>query len=331
MPIDALSPPGDLPAGTVAPLSQPDVPPDLFPSSAIGGSPLPGDTTDLACALDDGRISSAVIGRQFAYGGWSSPLYVRGEDNFRCAVFNEAAGVTVAIALRIKTPAGEIIPFVQTLAPATNRTASTLVFGLTEGVLLSADAIVTAGAPVNGQTFVFLQLCRGLTGAIQRVLTFAQGYITANDSLFFPNDTYLDSLSGPGFQRTVQQANPAAGVDWTVTVPAGVRWQLQSIFAVLTTSAAAANRLPRIQIDDGVNVIFAVPAAVNETASLAWLNSWGAGAGAGAFVDPNAIALALPNDLYLLAGWRVRVVTANIQAADQWSQINLAVRSWIDT
>jgi hypothetical protein len=331
MPIDALSPPGALPAGTISPLSPMDTPPELFPSSAIGGAPLPGDKSDLACAISDERISSAKVGRAFGLGAWTSPLYVRGEDNLRVVMFNEAAGVSVTIAVRIKNPAGEIIPFAQTFTPTTNRVASPFVFGLTEGELLSADAIVTAGTPVNGQTFVNLQLCRGLTGAIQRVLTFAQGYVTAQDALFFPADTYTDSLSGPGFQRTVQQANPGAGVDWTLTVPAGVRWQLQSAFAILTTAVAVANRLPHLIIDDGANTIFIAAPIVNETASLAWNNSWGAGAGSIGSVGPNDAQQAIPNDLYLLAGWRVRAVTTNIQAADQWSAISIAVRSWIDT
>jgi hypothetical protein len=329
--IDILTPPGALPSGSISggTSDDPERAPNLFPSSTPG--PLPGDKAEEACALGEAFIGEARVGDAFKFGAWDSPLYVRGEDNCRVVVFNEVAGVQVSVQIRVKTPAGEIIPFVQTFAPTSNRVASTFVFGLMEGAIISADAICSSGAPVAGQCYCFLQLVRGLTGAITRVLNFAQGYITANDSLFFPADTYLDSLSSVGFQRTVQQANPGAGADWTLTVPASVRWQLQTVFALLTTSAAAANRLPRLIIDDGVNIIWQSPAQVNETASLAWGNNWGAGAGSFAAADPNNVQQALPNDLFLLAGWRVRVLTANIQAGDQWSAISIAVRSWIDT
>src|SRR5580765_5947487 len=103
--------------------------------------------------------------------------------------------------------------------------------------------------------------------------------------------------------RVVQAvANPAAGADWSVTVPAGHLWELLGITATLTTSAAVANRAAAIVLGDGVNPYLTIPAAVVQAATLAGVYSWSGDAG--------AVALGVRQygplpDLSVPAGWTI--------------------------
>lgn len=133
-------------------------------------------------------------------------------------------------------------------------------------------------------------------------------------------------LSGGSVLRryplTVSVANPAAGADWTATVPAGRRWHVQSVIGTLTTSIAAANRRPRLLVTDGLVTLVAVPSGVAETASLAWVNVWGDG-----LVSTNDglyVSQGMP-DMYLAAGAQIKTSTAAIDTADQWSGVYVFV------
>lgn len=63
-------------------------------------------------------------------------------------------------------------------------------------------------------------------------------------------------------------ANPAAGSNpATVTVPAGKRWLLMSIYNQLVTSADVANRRALLTVTDGTNTINRPRAGADQTAS----------------------------------------------------------------
>lgn len=115
---------------------------------------------------------------------------------------------------------------------------------------------------------------------------------------------------------------PAAGADFTITVPAGKLWDVVVIYATLTTAVAVASREADITFGDG-NALFASvgPAAV-QAASLADRYLWAVGLTNE--VAGSSQSQAIPS-LRLLPGWTIASVTANIQAADQWSAQKLYV------
>lgn len=115
--------------------------------------------------------------------------------------------------------------------------------------------------------------------------------------------------------------NPAVGADFVIT-PGGQRsWRIVSLTAVLTTSAAVANRQVRLTADRGGDVWYSQPAANTQAATLA--DTYAAFTGAprdgliaGTFTIP------LPSaGLLLSPGDNLRSVTALIDVADQWSAI----------
>mgnify|MGYP001577525217 CR=1 FL=1 len=129
--------------------------------------------------------------------------------------------------------------------------------------------------------------------------------------------------------RVFVSADPAAGAEIPHTVPANRRWEIQSIFFSLLTSAAAANRVVQLSIDDGANELYRVaPDATIQTANLSCFYNAGPGlskAGGSA----NTVTIPLPTPCVLEAGWRIRTITANFQAGDDFSVARIVVREQV--
>lgn len=283
----------------------------MLPSHIPGAPPLGG----LAAPL--------------AVGG--APLYLTGEDVLKVTVFNAAAGVTVKVSGRFQSAdGGRPSPFVSTLVPATDRTASTLIVPLAEGWLLNAQAIVSGGAPLTGQTFAILSLARGVTTNAEDLFTLVAGTITAKQRLSYPGSAVANTLDGGGALRSIAGATPGAGAEISETVPTGARWELLTFQATLVTSAAAANRVPQLTIDDGTTVIFRVGAALNQAASLTQRRSWFQGAPAPYLDNASNVPMPLPSNVRLGAAFRIKTVTAAIDVADQYSAVQYLVREWIE-
>jgi hypothetical protein len=123
-------------------------------------------------------------------------------------------------------------------------------------------------------------------------------------------------------RQVVRGSVPAVATDPTVTVPAGHVWRVRAVYAELATSAAVANRSPRLVVTDGVATFLSIPPVAVITASLtgrlAWLPGPGAYGAAAGQVNP------IP-ELELQAGWVMSLVTAAIDVADQYTALALIV------
>lgn len=135
----------------------------------------------------------------------------------------------------------------------------------------------------------------------------------------------------PGEKRAVTVPQPAAGADWSVSVPGGRQWRVQSLRALLTTSAAVATRTPRLSYSDGTTIWWEGGDPAGYAASLVGrlcfipLGSINNTGGQGVPTqDP------LP-DLWLVPGTVISVTTGGLDVGDQWSGIALFVEeSWLD-
>jgi len=266
-----------------------------------------------------------------------SPLYFTGEESIRLTVFNAAAGVTVSLTgrfLPVRQRADDNEPrvqmFAKTLTPATDRSASTRTEQVGEGWLLDGAVVVTAGTPTDGQCFALVELVRGSQNAFQAVSAIASGYITAKQRLPLVGDKFAGFLDGGGALRSITGSAPGAGLEISETCPTGARWAMIAFEADLVTSAAAANRVPQLTIDDGVNVFFRVSVNQNETASQTWRNSFQLGVPQTFDGTRFVVTTPLGCDLMIPAGGRIRTVTAGIQAGDAYNAPQYLVREWIE-
>lgn len=120
-------------------------------------------------------------------------------------------------------------------------------------------------------------------------------------------------------------AAPAAGADWSQTIPAGHLWRPFSVTAQLLTSAAVANRQAVLVLGDGTNTFAFLSAPAVQAASTTVVYTW---ADISTVLALGARQLAPLSDIDLPPGWTIGVATALLDVADQWSAIRLGV---IDT
>lgn len=124
--------------------------------------------------------------------------------------------------------------------------------------------------------------------------------------------------------KVVAVQAPVAGSDWSWQGPTDRPFRIQSVRAVLASSATVANRAAELHVlDRDRNVIIDVPAIASQAASSTETWSWlPVGFGPGTVDNP---ALGPLPDCWVPDGCSVKVVTAGIQAGDQWSEIVLLV------
>lgn len=133
-----------------------------------------------------------------------------------------------------------------------------------------------------------------------------------------------------GAPSVIEVAAPAAGADWTQTVPGRAFWRVLFARAQLVTDATVASRLAGVRITDGSRSIFDAVLSAAISASTTTIVNWSDSAITNAGVvrttiTPNQVSVTMP-ELFLLPGFQIQSLTAALQAGDQWS----AVRLWVE-
>lgn len=135
-----------------------------------------------------------------------------------------------------------------------------------------------------------------------------------------------DGRIHPGVKQPFAVANPAAGSDWSVTVPGGVMWRVVSAIARFTTSATVANRSVSFTVMVDGLLVYRTAAFSPITASSAAVVSLLPGsAQAGAAGTAGLNVFNVP-DTWLTPGCVLSSLTGGIDPADQYS----AIAVWIE-
>lgn len=111
--------------------------------------------------------------------------------------------------------------------------------------------------------------------------------------------------------------DPAAGAEWSQTVPVGESWQINSIRFSLTTSAVVANRIPSITFDNGVTVFARYASAASQAASLTTSYTASVDTPSTALLGTEVV-IAIPR-IIIPSGYRIRSVTTAIDVADDYT------------
>lgn len=121
-------------------------------------------------------------------------------------------------------------------------------------------------------------------------------------------------------------AAPALGAEFSLTVPAGLRYRLETLFLTFTTSATVANRILKIDIKDPTNLVWE---GGQPTALVASTTYRFGGARLGPAVQSAGggvpLQFFLP-DLWIPPGFVITSNTGNIDVAgDQYSAVRLMI------
>ena len=125
-----------------------------------------------------------------------------------------------------------------------------------------------------------------------------------------------------GNYEVITFADPAAGAEFSYTVPAGERFEIIALRIRLTTAVAVANRAVHLRFRDAsANVIYGSVSNVNQTASFIGEYNFGSGLGTVGELSTQEFEAygPMPKGFIMLPGWTIVTVTSNIQAADQWN------------
>lgn len=128
--------------------------------------------------------------------------------------------------------------------------------------------------------------------------------------------------------RSVVVANPAAGANFSATVPPGVAWEVISVELRLTTSAVVANRQTNLVFTDPTGLelgrlYYGAAVAASTVATITYMQGIGTSQG-GSIGFQSLPSPSLP----LLAGGTVATSISGIDTGDQLSNIALYVREW---
>ena len=263
------------------------------------------------------------------YGGIPT-VRITPDDFLVAAVRNAKAGVALQLGGRSWKEDGQPSEISQPIIPGTARALQYFSIPLHHGFLSSATITATAGSPNRGQTLASLYLVRPPATAFFARQLLAQDYVTSQYGPTWPGGRHTLGVEGPGMLYSFSVTSPAAGADWTQTVPTGARWLLHGIYATLATSATAGSRNPLLLVDDGTNRLGAQDTALTQGVSLTNDWTWVPGTPTtGLFATPvNVVDLPFPMPMF--AGWRIRTLTAALSATDQWSAIRLLVEEWLE-
>lgn len=121
--------------------------------------------------------------------------------------------------------------------------------------------------------------------------------------------------------QAIKVPAPAAGADFTFTVPGDRALRIVSVTAQLVTSAAVANRGAALVITAPEGVVITVEQPAVITAGLTTLLCWGSGVSGDATALVNGRLTAGIGEYELPPGYVVSTATAALDAADQWGSI----------
>lgn len=246
-------------------------------------------------------------------------LYLQDNDFLAFTFFTNSAPAQVQLTYRYLTPQGEIKQGTQQFALV--GAINSFNFTLGECWLISFGLQRVSPTGQNVITFAQSLIIRDQnTGAGQNIYgVIWQGFVQVTSGNGWPGTPAKELLDGPGNIRSVVGTTPAAGAEITETVPAFRRWTLLSVRAILTSSAAVANRQVTAVYDDGANAFFSGSSFISQVASTVISYGWFPSLPGLAAVDASHQPLEAILPIQLRGSFRLSTRTINIQAADQWA------------
>ena len=260
-------------------------------------------------------------------------VYLDKEDRLFLLAFSTATNETIRLNIRILRPDGSILSTQKDYRMGNPFVQFTATESLNEGFLLSVVASATGLSDTRGQTYVAAYIFRGVTTTSVQLsnasFQLLGDYVTLRTAAAWPGGRIFHPTEGAGLIRSIPGTDPAAGVEISETVPTFARWRLLGIQATLVTAGLGGVR-PELVIDDGGQIIARYASAhvmgAGETVIVSW-NTWAANELSVATIDSTR---PISQHAILLPTFRIRTVTQNLHAGDNWGPPQLWVEQWFN-
>lgn len=160
------------------------------------------------------------------------------------------------------------------------------------------------------------------------VQTLMAGYPNQQNPMSWPISN-IEKVHAFGDFKTVSGADPAAGVETSITVPTNTIWKLHSWRATLVASADAANRVVHLKATNGGVVLFETISSTTQIISETKVYTANINSPGGAATNDNDIILALPHDIILPQSTTITTETTALTAGDNWGAPVVSVQAYV--
>jgi len=145
------------------------------------------------------------------------------------------------------------------------------------------------------------------------------------------NKCYVPEIGGESLSFAV--GDPAAGANWSFTIPAGYEYEIRSIQTKLTTSVAVANRQSRFVVNDaGANELWHLYFSQVIVASFAaWFSLFVGDSRSNYYLLVSALNSQYNDvvpDCRLLPGYTIGPLFTALDGADQFSSTRILAHRW---
>ena len=256
-------------------------------------------------------------------------LYVGVDDQLLLQAISNVATQVVTVSYRLLRDDGQVVPGLFTYTTGSAVTLLTKAFQLAQGYLIAFEITAPAVGTAGQWLYAKMGLTRGGGATPASYHPLFAGYVGSSFGFGYPNKHFEKPTDGQGVVRDFTISNPAAGSDFTVTVPSNVVWRVQGLFATLTASALPATRQVSFKLANSVSaVFFETPLVAAVTAGQVVKFSVAPGLDVLIDATPSQPNLDLPNPCFMVAGDTLNSVTTAIDGGDQWSTVLVRVREW---
>lgn len=247
---------------------------------------------------------------------------------------NSLAGLGLLVTFREVTDEGYPVFGQVTIPPLTSaRARNVFSISVPRGWLMSLHVANVNGEPRRGETWVTaaVQKSNNILIGVPVFQILVQDYLCSGAPLTWPGSPIRSSVEERGLTRSVIVANPAAGADWSTTVPVNARWILRSVEATIAGDGGAGAKRPQLQLLDAAAVqLLFVPAFDTYTLLNVKNFQWMDFEGRLSVGTPIQVLTGMPDRLELFQGWQIGTITTGITAGDQWTGIALIVEEYIE-
>lgn len=242
-------------------------------------------------------------------------------DRLHITITTQVASLNLIVRARTILPDGQVQQHQHIFITTGDGTEDDFEVPIDSGYLIGVNVGFASGALTAVEAFCRISLRRleGSTAGPYIMLT--TGYVSIAQQLSWPESTPKNAFEIEGVPVVVTVANPAAGANWSYTVPDGTDFLCRAIRFRFVTAVAAATRQVRIEWLSGANVIHQAIFATTQIASLTY--DYNAARDAVTEVLVGTLINRSMPDLRLFNSQIIRVQTTSIQAADQFSAVVL--------
>jgi len=152
------------------------------------------------------------------------------------------------------------------------------------------------------------------------------GYVYGIQTISYPMAKMLPADPTNGQLTIAQSTNPAAGAEWSITVPLGEMWEILAIRFSLVTAATVGNRVVHIIAQVAGQTAYELISNTTQIISQNKTYTAMAGFTANSSADDNDIIIPMSTGIFIPQGDILSSQTTNLAAGDDFGVATITIR-----